>query len=247
MSRRPYDKVELAVSGRSTCRLCQRKIAKGSMRVAIHTLNRGMYWNPYYYHKECMKSEQGINLMKNAKFKESALPGTKRKSDSISPTERIEIEAATVRKKKRISEETIRARGSLREALRKTRLNIARRFDKPAFMVFHDSVLDSLVERLPCNTTELRKVSGFGPKNSPILGPMLLPTIRAYKSNMSRNANFTATNTQIPPSPTSVTELKRSDEEEQDVFEGEVSLDDIIERKIKEAEKRGDLIEVLEL
>ncbi len=238
---RPYDRVELAKSGRSECKLCHNKIAKDTLRVAIHTRN-GIYWGCRFYHEECVKStEQGIELMNNANFKK---PTRKRKDASMSQAELLGMEVATFRKKQRILGDTIKARGDLREVLRKVRLRIAHHCDQPAYMIFHDTALDSLVEKLPCDMTELMDVYGFGPRNSQSLGPMLLPIIRDYKSKMSGNTNTSSSKTNVPPSPNSVTKLKRSDEEDEVFFECQSSVDDLIQRKIKEAEERGEVIEL---
>ena len=51
-----------------------------------------------------------------------------------------------------------------------------------------------------------------------------------------------------PSSPNSVEKLKSAncyhDEEEEFIFESEVSIDEIIQRKIKKAEERGEVIEL---
>ncbi len=236
--------VEEAVSGQSTCRLCQSKIAKGTMRVAIHHFN-WKYWNRYYYHKECMISTtDGKELLEEAQFKKSVLQGTKRKGDCISPTEIIELEAATVLKKKRISEATtVNDREDLRQMLKKLRTGIARRLQIAPFMVFHDSTLHCLVERLPCTTSELMDVPGFGVIKCQSLGPKILPLMRAFKRSLSDGTNNDTTSCRNPAAPPSMT-LPGHDDDEEVIFESEVSIDDKISKNIREAEERGEVIEL---
>ena len=248
---RPFDTVELAKSGQSKCKLCNTKIPKGAVRAAIHVLNRGKYWNCGYYHQECMKTTKGIELLKRARFENSRSGtgrGHKRKGGDISQLELFEIDAERAKKRKRESEETVHKRGDLRETLRKIRLAIARHYDHAAFIVFNNVTLDALVEQLPCNEAELIKVNGFGPKKTASLGPFILPIINAYKrlndndttrSSSARNLN------PLPSSPGCVTEFKSSHahaKEEEVIFESEVSIDEMINRKIKEAEERGEVI-----
>ena len=243
---RPFDRVELAKSSQSTCRICQTKIQKGAMRVAIHTLNKGIYWNCYYYHKECMKSSKGKRLLKKAQFDTSHLGLSAKKGNSVSQVEQMEIEVATVQKKKRVSENTLNARSDLRETLRRVRLKVASHLRRPPYKIFHDSTLDSLVVNLPCNTAELMKINGFGPKNSHSLGPFFLPVIQSYERKLSRNRNISTTQAQTPSLTSCVTKSEDSEEQEDDeiIFESTVSLDETIQKKIKEAEEKGELLEL---
>ena len=141
-----------------------------------------------------------------------------------------------------MSKQNIEARCDLREVLRKIRMALARYLRKAPFIIFHDKTLDALVEQLPCNMSELLSISpGFGPKNSQSLGPMLLLIIRDYKRKL-----FNHTTSRAPPSKIPLHKLKRSDEDEMDevVFESETSIDNMIQKKIKEAEEQGDVIEL---
>lgn len=243
---RPNDKVELAPTSRSTCRLCNNKIQKDTMRVAVHQLH-GIYWNCKYYHKSCVRSKQGSEIMKHARFNK-AHSGQKRKSGAISALKQVEIAATAVQQKKRRTQDVINSRGDLRESLRKARLSIAKHWCKPAYIVFHDTALDALVEQMPCNETELRNVHGFGPQKTSSLGPFLLPIIKVYKQKLSKSAKTTCAK-QLPSSPSSVSKLSsvnryQHDEDEEVVFESELSIDERIQRTIKEAAERGHIMEM---
>ena len=53
---------------------------------------------------------------------------------------------------------------ALGQALKRYRLEEARKLDKPAFHVFTNKQLELMVDRPPRSTSELLAVPGFGPK-----------------------------------------------------------------------------------
>lgn len=215
------------------------------MRAVIHTLNRGIYWNPCYYHKDCMTTARGKQLLKHARFEDArSSAGQKRKGGDISQLELMEIGAEKAQKKKRLAQEKIQERADLREIIRKIRSGIARRLNHEAYKVFPNRTLDALVEALPCNEAELIKVHGFGPKKTSSLGPFILPVINAYMTGRN-NATGTTNSKPLPSSPGCVTKFTNSNvvtKDEEVVFESEISIDEMINRKIREAEERGEVI-----
>ena len=243
---RPFDRVELAKSGRSTCRLCYKKIPMGSMRVALHTPHGGgEYWNCYLYHKECIvSSEEGIQLIKSARFENNHV--RKRKADMLSS---VENESERVLKKQRESGKTIQSRNELREELRMKRLSIAEAKNVPPYFLFNNETLDSLVEHLPSNKDELLTVKGFGQKKCEYYGPIFLPIIRRYKHMVISNRD----EKQVRGDDGSESDEKENellDEEESESSDDEedksliieertFSLNDVIERKMKEAKNQG--------
>ena len=250
---RPFDKVELAKSGRSSCRICKKKIAEGTKRMGIHYLShRGNQWYCGYYHINCIKNtKEGKKLLSKARFEPSS-PGKsgKRKGEEVlSNLELLEMGTATAEKKQKASKNTLEARADLRETLRKIRMRIARHYDQPAYFVFTDKTLNALVEELPCKSIELLKVHGFGPVKTNSLGRFLLPTIRAYKRKLScgdTTDKKSTSDSKLPASPVCVTKLKSqcgdNDDEDFVIFESEISIDEMIDKKVKEAEERGEMI-----
>jgi len=177
----PSDRVELAKSGRSACKLCNKNIQKGTIRVALHSLRPNRrYYDCYYYHKECMKSKDGAKLLKSSKFWSNS-SSSNCKRNLTSSFEQIELESAQVQNEKRKTNRLIKERSDLRETLRRIRVAISCTHSIPPYCVFHDSTLDALVEHLPCSSEELMKISGFGAKKTKQYGPLFLPKIKEYK------------------------------------------------------------------
>jgi hypothetical protein len=69
---------------------------------------------------------------------------------------------------------------SLREALRTWRLEQASTESVPAFIIFYDSTLDELCEKLPRTLPDLRQVRGFGPVKVDKYGDYVLAIISEY-------------------------------------------------------------------
>jgi hypothetical protein len=69
---------------------------------------------------------------------------------------------------------------SLREALRTWRLEQASTERVPAFIIFYDTALDELCEKLPRTLPELRQVKGFGPVKVDKYGDYVLAIISEY-------------------------------------------------------------------
>ena len=69
---------------------------------------------------------------------------------------------------------------SLREALRTWRLEQAATERVPAFIIFYDSTLDELCEKLPRTLPDLRRVKGFGPVKVDKYGDYVLAIVSEY-------------------------------------------------------------------
>jgi hypothetical protein len=71
----------------------------------------------------------------------------------------------------------VSANPGLRDSLKKWRREQALAEGAPAFVVFYDTTLDELCERLPQTTSELRRVKGFGPVKVEKYGDSVLAII----------------------------------------------------------------------
>lgn len=257
---RPYDKIEPSPTSRATCKLCKNNIQKGDWRIGIHRLYKGYIWTANYYHKTCcVSTTRGSSILKGAYFK-SQPSSSKRKNDSISMEERIEIESSDDQRRKRVRQTLLDSRSDLRELLRLARTQLARHLNRPPYCIFHNTVLDSLVERMPSNDVELLAVPGFGPVKCASLGKVFLAIVNAYrrridgKGQIDRSAKTIAcatTHTQ-PVVPRTAIDVRnnRSDDGDDDsdddevIVAHEISIDELINNRIREAEERGEVIEL---
>ena len=162
------------------------------------------------------------------------------------------------------------ARRDLREALQRARMNVATNLDKPAFMVFSNKTLDDLVVRMPCSDSELLGIFGFGATKVRQYGGIFLPIIASYKKKMygqkRRASSDKAASVSSPQCvtqlnsprrdlrealrrtrmPVCVTQLKHINDDDDDevIIESEISIDQMIQRKIRAAQERGEIIEL---
>jgi ATP-dependent DNA helicase RecQ len=73
------------------------------------------------------------------------------------------------------------SRRELWNHLRSLRQELARRLSLPAYVIFHDSTLTDLTNRLPDSLQEMRNVQGIGEKKLQMYGGQFLEVIRRYK------------------------------------------------------------------
>jgi len=236
---RPYDKVEISPNNRATCKLCKNKIQKGDCRIGIHYVYRGYKWSAIYYHRTCVSSRGASNIFNENKalnFKSQSAS----KRSILSIEEQIEIESCYYQQQKQTRQTIVDSRSELRELLRSTRKEFARQLNQPVFCIFKDTVLDSLVEQMPLNQTALLTVCGFGLVKCASLGPVVLAVINQYKRQIDQQSG-THQHQSIPPR-TNNNRLHDVDDDEV-IVEHEVSIEDLIKNRIKESEKRGEIIE----
>ena len=161
------------------------------------------------------------------------------------------------------------ARRDLREALQRARMNVATNLDQPAFMVFSNKTLDDLLLRMPCSDSELLDVFGFGATKVRQYGGIFLPIIASYKKRMYGQKSRTSSAAASVSSPqcvaqlnnprrnlrealrrkrmpVCVTQLKNINDDDDDevIIESEISIDQMIQRKIRAAQERGEIIEL---
>lgn len=217
---RPFDKVEKSPSSRATCRLCYEVIEKDSVRFGIHefsTYGEREFWNVRYYHKTCMNGASGEDILRNANFE----PTKKRKHASDdSPIRSLAEDFASTRVRRS-------SQLRLKESLRLMRLQIAKRDDTPAYCIFTDTVLNSLVEFMPSNANELLKIKGIGPQKAAAYGAQILSKIYEHKTvssynngseqnEMQRVANALRLRADAPASHREIVYLDDSDDEDAD-------------------------------
>ena len=224
---RPYDKVEKSPNSMATCKLCRGNIQKGDWRIGQHFfLEKYHKWALNYYHKQCC--EVNRTIMNGLKFP------PKRKSENMSQMERLTQECNDAMNRSEAVKNLIyNERAELREILRQARLSIAKRLNVPSYMVFHDSVLDSLVQTMPVNRNQFLKVKGLGEKKFNSFGSILIQIIVKYRKRASGKV-------------TSSSKKQKCEEKDDDdvVIEKELSIDDIVDQRFKEAAKNGHVIEL---
>jgi ATP-dependent DNA helicase RecQ len=69
----------------------------------------------------------------------------------------------------------------LRAYLREWRRRISKEMNIAAFMIMHDTSLDSLCRLRPRSLAELRKVSGFGERKTELYGPQILEALAQFR------------------------------------------------------------------
>jgi superfamily II DNA helicase RecQ len=245
--RRPYDKVEQSPNSLANCRICKSRISKGCWRIGAHYLfERTQAWNVKYYHKSCC--EQNTKILNGLKLpcgstNDACNLSGKRKHSDISATQKKRIEEETtnhlnsVNKRHRVVHNE---RGDLRELLRKLRLKFASHLDVAPYMILSNSVLDSLVETMPSNKEQFLQIKGLGPKKYEKFGTTFLFAISQYKAMKNSTGMQQSSNKhQNILEPTS-----EKDDSDDIVFEKELTVSDIVERRFKEAKEKGNIVEL---
>ena len=269
--KRPYDLVVSSPTGRAKCKLCNELIKKGVMRVGVQYLYKNMnQWRCQYYHETCVKSDAGSHILQKLNLDPSL--SRKRKQDEITTTtqeDMLNIGAASAQRAERRQQNIIDGRHDLREALQRARMKVATNLDQPAFMVFSNKTLDDLLLRMPCSDSELLDVFGFGATKVRQYGGIFLPIIASYKKRMYGQKSRTSSAAASVSSPqcvaqlnnprrnlrealrrkrmpVCVTQLKNINDDDDDevIIESEISIDQMIQRKIRAAQERGEIIEL---
>ena len=78
-------------------------------------------------------------------------------------------------------------RSPLRERIRSKRLEIARRDDVPAYIVFADVTLDDIVLKLPTRDEEMLSIIGIGPTRRDLYGEFIKEEVKTYINQRERN------------------------------------------------------------
>ena len=249
MNSRPYDHVESSPTSRATCRICNLKIMKGDWRIGERFyLFKYKKWGLQYYHRKCV--EENENILNNLNFPKKRgdnkrYARSKRKlEDVISSSNkewiRMEINeiADSNHKRRRLIYDE---KGSLREKLRKLRTRLASLSDVPPYFIFHDSVLDGLVEHMPTNEDELLKIKGMGPKKCESFGSDILETIDSYRNHEGASMKSGRCKDDSEDD-----NDKDDSEDDNDYVELEKALtvNEIVEQKFVEAKQKGNVIEL---
>ena len=242
MNRRPHDKVEASPTSRATCKICNLKIMKGDSRIGQHFfLYKYKKWGLQYYHCSCVEKHEDIlndlNFPKKQKSDDTSYARSKRKLEDVlsSPNkEWIQMEINNLGKSNEKRRRLIHdERGSLRENLRKLRTTFASRLAVPPYFIFHDSVLDEIVEEMPTNKDELLRVKGIGPKKFESFGLSILLIIGSYRRSLNINGSKQKKSKGI-----------EEDDEEDIVVEKSLTVNEIVERRFLKAKQKGNVIEL---
>ncbi len=89
---------------------------------------------------------------------------------------------------------TSQANKKLFEKLRKIRVTIAKDESVPPFMIFHDSTLNDMCEKLPTTKTEFLNVSGVGKVKMEKYGDTFIKAISSENSGSGKSKNVTNSN-----------------------------------------------------
>ncbi|CAB9528464.1 expressed unknown protein [Seminavis robusta] len=227
--RRPFDVYEASPNRLATCRKCIQKIQRGVLRVGIQEYYHPREdWSIKYYHKTCLPDALLGDL-----YLESSAGASKWASPFSSPAVSAETKLNLELESRRSREEAKRrlvfdTRGDLREELRQLRLGFAKRLGRgdAVYLVFDNKTLDDLVLQLPTTTSQLLKCKGMGGARCRQFGPAILQVILQYKKREQ--------------------DEDAAGGEDCDVRIGEVlTIDQIIDRKLKEAELRGQVFAII--
>ncbi len=244
---RPFDKLEKSPTSQAKCRICNAKIGKGEWRIGEHYLYRKLEkWSVKWYHRSCVEADKDVLNSLNFPSKHTT---SKRKYEEVTGSPNkvwIQMEANEIKggenKKQRLVHHD---RGSLREELRQLRLQFAKSMDVPPYIIFNNDTLDDLVETMPSSENELLKVKGIGPKKISSFGSSILSTIASYRISCGLDESPRSDTRQVKSARRRLCyDSDASDDSDEDSIEveKELSVDDIVEKRFKEAEEKGNVI-----
>ena len=262
--RRKRDVIEHSPTSRALCQFCQRKILKGQERVGVQAKvevpgsNSGYpVWRLKWYHSKCVSESTRRKLFLDNNNNNNNKGGGRRGDSSGSTTTPNKNNNKNNKKKSgggglfQAKAQAAAAavpfgggtgltavqRRKLSERLRALRQAFAEAQDCPHFKVFQNRALDDLVHRVPRNQSELRQCWGFGGKLLRLqqYGDAILAVIAEVTSGSSSSSS--------PPS-----KGDDSGDEDASVVEAgpTLSVEEIVKRKMREAEERGEVFEILD-
>ena len=79
-----------------------------------------------------------------------------------------------------VDKDSLTLKEELFQELRSERLRLSKEFEVPAYIICHDSTLLEMVEKLPANEFELRRIFGIGPFKLERYGNQFIKIIRRY-------------------------------------------------------------------
>lgn len=244
-SSRPYDVVELSPTGKARCRACKKNIEKGHCRIGVHKfLYHRNVWGKQFYHRECLEATASV---KNSLYLSPVRAGT---ATSLRDRIEMELQKATEDRAKR-TQTVHQEHGDLRELLRQMRLCIARRLNVAPYIVFHNTVLDSIVEHQPSTRAELLRIKGIGPNKFDDFGAIILNVVALYKLASGGNASMslfrpaTSLFGSMPTASTTTVAVENTESSSDEIcVEKEMTVGEIVDQKFKEAEENGTMIEL---
>lgn len=188
---KPFDKQELSPNNSAHCHACHCSINKNELRVGVqhwfsgynHYHHRPPHWSPWYYHQRCCSHDQIHNLslkhiVKKRNHDDEETPSNSSRSSSSNNNSLSLEKQLQCKKRKLVYEE----RGLLRERLRILRLTLANDSMRPAYYIFQDAALDSIVENMPSTLPELRECYGIGLWKASMYGRQILNVVNEYRN-----------------------------------------------------------------
>ncbi len=228
-------------------------------RVGIQGLfelpNGNAVWNFKYYHDDCISNSTKRKLVLDNYF---LTPEEQRISESSSPSTKKAKISSTPTKQETATTLTESQRRELREDLRRLRLHYASIVgcEGELYKIFPYKTLEELVYKLPSNKKELVNVWGIKAVRSHAYGDAILEVIeyhvnkkyRKTERRIRRALNMDDGNHVSPRKncgKRSEQSIAESDDEEEGVeMERLLSVDEILDRKLREAEARGEVVDV---
>ncbi len=199
MSSSPNDIIEVSKTSLAKCRICHGKIYKNVQRIGSSYFdNFSQEWHRLFYHWDCIKNDASLidQLSFSSTIFDHQSIDTKPTTTTTTHAHKHrldDIENSSMTKRKLIENEFKRQykfkneahskRKILEEMLRNWRFDVAKRRNMHVYEVFHDSVIDGIVEQMPTTKGELLQVCGIGHNKCELYGTSLLETIAEYKRN----------------------------------------------------------------
>lgn len=236
-------------------------INSSDTRVGIQGLfelpNGNTVWSLKYYHDSCISSSTKRKLVLNPYM---LTPEEQQMAESTSPpTKKAKISSTPTKQETSVTL-TERQRRELREDLRRLRLHCASIVgcEEELYRIFPNKTLEELVYKLPSNKKELVNVWGIKAIRSQAYGDAILEVIEHHVNKKSKKRktkrsvrvalNMDDGNHVSPRrncgNCTKQSTAESDDEEEGVEMECSLSVDEILDRKLREAEARGEVVDV---
>mmetsp|Transcript_21857 Transcript_21857/g.36098 ORF Transcript_21857/g.36098 Transcript_21857/m.36098 type:complete len:334 (-) Transcript_21857:373-1374(-) len=225
-----FDKLEMSPNNRATCRQCDQKIAKDTLRVGLMVFgDPNKVTNLHYYHDQCYPNKTHLRL-----------PGGCSAIDHL----------AKVGKDKVTQENLLLERQDLWQLLQSLRTAFARRLEVAAFMVFPNKTINEICIKLPTSKAQLFECHGIAEKKWQNFGDSILMIVGIWQSQRSGAAaarSRTSTSTLAMPgvvsSPQDMAAADTNNEEAVQVGET-LSCEEIVKHKFDHATKNGYMISI---
>ena len=267
--RRKRDLVETSPTGRAKCQNCGKAIEKGTTRVGVQgqikTAQGTPVWTLRYYHEGCVSETTKRKLHLGP-----PTPPAKRAKrsgvspDSKKPRKKSTPKKATTRKSEldnnRRSLLKPRVRKQLEADLRLLRSRFAAHQGCDPCRIFPNRSLSDILARLPRNELELTACWGIKEKRLRQYGGSILTVVGSYLRDVGVHQTMSTGNGCVsvanPATPARGTEgassavsasgIEGSADDDFEVQSGPtLSVEEIVAQRVREAEARGEVLEII--